>query len=182
MTRFYFFLTVDLPPGHQDPVTYLDALYEAGCDDSIVGIGDSSLRIHFVREGDDLSAVVANAEVGCFREGDDLSAVVANAEASVRRAIPDAHVAWRWDREAEEYEPDNAPPVEPQSDDPDSDPIDEIVKSGIRDINEDQHAIVDSTEARKKFMGCVLRGINRQALWGAMKSWLAALGINFRGQ
>lgn len=164
MTRFYFFLTVDLPPGHQDPVTYLDALYEAGCDDSIVGIGDSSLRIHFVREGDDLSAVVANAE------------------ASVRRAIPDAHVAWRWDREAEEYEPDNAPPVEPQSDDPDSDPIDEIVKSGIRDINEDQHAIVDSTEARKKFMGCVLRGINRQALWGAMKSWLAALGINFRGQ
>lgn len=93
MTKFYFVLNVDLPPGHQDPMSYLDALYEAGCDDSLVGIGDSSLRVHFVRDGDDMYAVISEAE------------------ASVRKAIPDARVTWRWDREAEEYDRDNTPPV-----------------------------------------------------------------------
>lgn len=84
MTRFYFKLLVELPPGSPEPMSYLDALYEAGCDDTTIGIGDTSLRIHFIRDGADLYAVVAEAE------------------AAVRHTIPGARIKWQWDHEMEE--------------------------------------------------------------------------------
>src|SRR3546814_7070369 len=33
MTKFHFILDVKLPPGSPDPMTYLDALREGGCDE-----------------------------------------------------------------------------------------------------------------------------------------------------
>ncbi|MFC3677775.1 hypothetical protein [Ferrovibrio xuzhouensis] len=84
MTRFYFKLLVQLPPGSPEPMSYLDALYEAGCDDTTIGIGDTSLQIHFIRHGADLYAVIAEAE------------------AAVRHTIPEARIEWRWDHEMEE--------------------------------------------------------------------------------
>lgn len=84
MTRFYFKLLVQLPPGSPEPMSYLDALYEVGCDDTTVGIGDTSLQIHFIRDGAELFAVVAEAE------------------AAVRHTIPGARIKWQWDHEMEE--------------------------------------------------------------------------------
>src|SRR3546814_1980893 len=74
MTKFHFILDVKLPPGSPDPMTYLDALREGGCDDATIGIGKRSLRLHISRDGTDLYRVIAQAE------------------ASVRRTIPDARI------------------------------------------------------------------------------------------
>src|SRR3546814_18614854 len=84
MTKFHFILDVKLPPGSPDPMTYLDALREGGCDDATIGIGKRSLRLHISRDGTDLYRVIAQAE------------------ASVRRTIPDARISWRGDREGKD--------------------------------------------------------------------------------
>lgn len=155
MTKFYFFLNVDLPPGHRDPMSYLDALYEAGCDDSLVGIGGSSLRVHFVRDGDDMYSVIAEAE------------------ASVRRAIPEAQVSWRWDREAEEYDRDTAGGL-------DSEEINEIVDKGFRDIEEGRFITLNGPEDVRHFMERIQRQVKRRAQWRALKRWVSGLAIRGR--
>ena len=53
---------IALPAGERDEDAMLDALYEAGCDDAIVGTGAAGLvALGFIREGADAEAVIAEA-------------------------------------------------------------------------------------------------------------------------
>ena len=73
MTTYNFSLRFKLPDSQPDPEKYLDALYEAGCDDASVGIGRLGMvALDFDREADTL---------GEARE---------TAIANVLRAIPNA--------------------------------------------------------------------------------------------
>ncbi len=75
MTTHDFVLTVTLPRPDDDPEQYVDALYEAGCDDATLGIGRRGLMgLHFMREA------ICRSEA------------VASATAAVLCAIPGAHV------------------------------------------------------------------------------------------
>ena len=59
---FEFDLIFTLPEGADDEDAILDSLYEAGCDDAVVGLGRrGSVGVAFVREGRDAEAVVARA-------------------------------------------------------------------------------------------------------------------------
>ncbi len=72
---YEFTVTFSLPNAGGDPERYLDALFEAGCDDALAGIGQAGLiALDFEREAAD--AVEA----------------VRSAIADVRRAIPDAEI------------------------------------------------------------------------------------------
>ncbi|CUX81080.1 MAG: hypothetical protein HLUCCA05_07375 [Roseibaca calidilacus] len=60
--EFEFDLMIALPAGERDEDAMLDALYEAGCDDAIVGTGAAGLvALGFIREGADAEAVIAEA-------------------------------------------------------------------------------------------------------------------------
>lgn len=73
MTEYDFLLKFDLPGPDVDPDEFVDALYEAGCDDATVGIGQHGrVALNFTREA--ASAVEA----------------VSSAIADVKRAIPKA--------------------------------------------------------------------------------------------
>lgn len=73
MNEFDFVLKFDLPDAEIDPEKFVDALYEAGCDDAIVGTGQRGrVALNFTREA--ASALDA----------------VASAIADVKRAIPEA--------------------------------------------------------------------------------------------
>lgn len=73
MTEYDFLLKFDLPGPDGDPEEFVDALYEAGCDDATVGIGQHGrVALNFTREA--ASAVEA----------------VSSAIADVKRAIPKA--------------------------------------------------------------------------------------------
>jgi hypothetical protein len=70
-----FTLKLDLPDANTDPEQYIDALYEAGCDDATVGIGQRGrIGLNFIRTAD--SAV--DALVSAIRD--------------VTRAIPGARL------------------------------------------------------------------------------------------
>ena len=73
MNKYEFMLTFRLPRTDADPEAYLDALYEAGCDDATVGTG----RLGMV--GLDFTRRSASAE-------DALRSAIAN----VQQAIPGA--------------------------------------------------------------------------------------------
>jgi hypothetical protein len=75
MTEFEFLLKFDLPDPETDPEKFVDALYEAGCDDATIGIGQHGrIALNFTREA--ASALEA----------------VAGAIADVRKAIPEARL------------------------------------------------------------------------------------------
>lgn len=60
--EFEFDLMIALPAGARDEDAMLDALFEAGCDDAIVGTGASGLvALGFIREGMDADAVITEA-------------------------------------------------------------------------------------------------------------------------
>jgi len=75
MKEYDFTLKFDLPNIDEDPESYIDALYEAGCSDASVGIGQTGrIGLNFIREGN--SAVEA----------------VSSAIADVKKAIPEARL------------------------------------------------------------------------------------------
>ncbi len=62
MKEYDFTLKFDLPDCDADPDMYVDALYEAGCDDATVGIGQKGrLGLNFIREADSALAAVSSA-------------------------------------------------------------------------------------------------------------------------
>jgi hypothetical protein len=73
MTEYDFLLKFDLSDPSIDPEQFVEALYEAGCDDATVGIGQHGrIALNFTRE-----ALSANE-------------AVSSAIADVRKAIPEA--------------------------------------------------------------------------------------------
>lgn len=73
MSVYEFTLTFSLPEG--DAEQYLDALFEAGCDDALIGTGQTgSIALDFIRDSE--SATVA----------------VESAIANVKTAIPDTEL------------------------------------------------------------------------------------------
>ena len=58
--EFEFDIIVSLPKGANDDDAVLNALFEAGCDDSVVGLGTSGLvGLGFARTGEDAEAVIS---------------------------------------------------------------------------------------------------------------------------
>ncbi|MFW5655500.1 MAG: hypothetical protein ACOCYW_07625 [Roseicyclus sp.] len=61
-TTFEFDLVFALPADSADEATILDALFEAGCDDAVVGLGAGGMiGLAFVRHGTDARAVIETA-------------------------------------------------------------------------------------------------------------------------
>lgn len=63
---YEFTLVYELPRPECEPAAYVDALYEAGCDDALVGIGTiGKIALAFTREAESRDAAVtsANADV-----------------------------------------------------------------------------------------------------------------------
>lgn len=62
MNKYEFILTFALPEAQDNPERYLDALYEAGCDDALIGTGQpGSIALEFVREAESAAAAVNSA-------------------------------------------------------------------------------------------------------------------------
>lgn len=61
-TEFQFDLVFALPAGNADEASILDALFEAGCDDGVVGLGNSGMvGIGFTRVGTSAEPVIRDA-------------------------------------------------------------------------------------------------------------------------
>lgn len=62
MNEYEFTLTFDLHDDQGDPEQYADALFEAGCDDALVGIGlPGTIALEFVREAVSASDAMKSA-------------------------------------------------------------------------------------------------------------------------
>lgn len=62
MTEFQFALKFALPDPSSNPDEYLDALFEAGCDDALVGVGQhGSIGLDFTREAKNAMSAVRSA-------------------------------------------------------------------------------------------------------------------------
>ena len=62
MNKYEFALNFALPSEQQDPDDYVDALYKAGCDDALIGTGQSgSISLEFVREAGSAAAAIKTA-------------------------------------------------------------------------------------------------------------------------
>lgn len=62
MNDYEFTLTFSLPKSDSDPEEYLDALFEAGCDDALVGTGQSGIiALDFVREATSATDAIESA-------------------------------------------------------------------------------------------------------------------------
>jgi hypothetical protein len=62
MKEYDFILKFDLPDPAADPEQYVDALYEAGCDDANVGIGQKGrIALDFTREASSALNAVSSA-------------------------------------------------------------------------------------------------------------------------
>ena len=62
MNSYEFTLTLSLPNADADPEEHLDALFEAGCDDALVGVGVSgTLALEFNREAESAPAALQSA-------------------------------------------------------------------------------------------------------------------------
>jgi len=62
MNEYDFTLTFSLPDQSKVAEDYLDLLYEAGCDDAIIGVGVvGTISLEFVRDGLSAKEVVASA-------------------------------------------------------------------------------------------------------------------------
>jgi len=67
MSEYEFTLTFSLPGEDDNPEQYLDALFESGCDDAVLGTGQTgSIGLDFVREAesaeDAVRSAIANVE------------------------------------------------------------------------------------------------------------------------
>ena len=62
--EFEFDIVVALPKGAEDDNAIMDALFEAGCDDAVVGFGASGIiGLGFTRGGEDAKAVISDAVI-----------------------------------------------------------------------------------------------------------------------
>jgi hypothetical protein len=62
MTEYDFLLRFDLPDPSVDPERFVESLYEAGCDDATVGIGQQGrIALSFTREAPSATEAVASA-------------------------------------------------------------------------------------------------------------------------
>ena len=60
--EFEFDIVVALPKGAEDEDAIMDALFEAGCDDAVVGLGASGIvGLGFTRAGGDAEVVISDA-------------------------------------------------------------------------------------------------------------------------
>jgi hypothetical protein len=60
--EFEFDIVVSLPKGAADEDAIMDALFEAGCDDAVVGLGASGIvGLGFTRAGEDAEVVISDA-------------------------------------------------------------------------------------------------------------------------
>ena len=60
--EFEFDIVVSLPKGADDEAAIIDALFEAGCDDAVVGLGASGIiGLGFTRAGEDAEVVISGA-------------------------------------------------------------------------------------------------------------------------
>lgn len=58
--EFEFDIVVSLPKGAEDEEAIMDALFEAGCDDAVVGLGASGIiGLGFTRAGKDAEVVIS---------------------------------------------------------------------------------------------------------------------------
>ena len=59
MNKYEFTLTFALQNAEDNPEQFLDALYEAGCDDALIGTGQpGSIALEFMREAKSAAAAV----------------------------------------------------------------------------------------------------------------------------
>lgn len=64
MKDYDFILKFDLPDPNADPEQFVDSLYEAGCDDASVGIGQHGrIALNFIRQGESAFNAIASAIV-----------------------------------------------------------------------------------------------------------------------
>tara|TARA_R110000796_G_scaffold131969_2_gene247427 strand:+ start:222 stop:470 length:249 start_codon:yes stop_codon:yes gene_type:complete len=62
MSEYQFTLTFSLPEGYENAEQYLDALYEAGCDDALIGTGQvGSIALEFVRDAESATVAINSA-------------------------------------------------------------------------------------------------------------------------
>ena len=62
MNEYEFTLTFILPDAQDDPAQYLDALFEAGCDDAVVGTGTpGTISLEFNRNADSATRAIESA-------------------------------------------------------------------------------------------------------------------------
>jgi len=62
--EFEFDIVVALPKGAEDEDAIMDALFEARCDDAVVGLGASGIiGLGFTRAGEDAEAVIFDAVI-----------------------------------------------------------------------------------------------------------------------
>jgi hypothetical protein len=65
MKDYEFILKFDLPDLNADPEQYVEALYEAGCDDAVIGIGKiGHISFSFIRESDTEENAISSAIAG----------------------------------------------------------------------------------------------------------------------
>jgi len=68
MFKFDFVLRFKLPDANEDPEEYLDALFEAGCDDATVGIGSHGcISLNFCREAPSAAGAIHSAIANVFK-------------------------------------------------------------------------------------------------------------------
>lgn len=75
MSEYEFTLTFSLPDEQADPDAHVDALYEAGCDDALIGTGQpGTIALDFIREAKSASAAINSAikNVNAAIPGSDL--------------------------------------------------------------------------------------------------------------
>jgi len=76
MNEYEFTLTFDLPGDQEDPEQYVDALFEAGCDDAVPGTGlPGTIALEFVREAESANEAIESAIMNVLEAipGADLS-------------------------------------------------------------------------------------------------------------
>lgn len=75
MNDYDFILKFDLPEKDADPEQFLDALYDAGCDDATIGVGQRGrISLNFIRQSTSAAEAISSAIV------------------DVKKAIPEARL------------------------------------------------------------------------------------------
>lgn len=68
MKEFEFTLEFKLPESNENPEAYLDALFEAGCDDALIGTGERGyIALDFSREGEDSIEAMRSALLDVYK-------------------------------------------------------------------------------------------------------------------